>query len=391
VNCIRASLLQIVFVRSVSGVAYSAAVARSALRAAVLGLVLGAASARALDPVAPGLNWVRLPGAESCISAHALAARVEERVGRVLFVTIAEAGLSVDGSVKRGAPDGWDVILDVSDPAGRVLGRRELHFAGDDCAVIDESVTLVIAVTLYPNTGLVDAGIPLDPDTASRLEALFGNEPSELDPATLPPARPAAVQPSAAKSRASPSARRVGRAPELGASWRIGVDAAGVGGLGQLPGPSLGAAGFVSIAAPGAWPIELGMVLLPGYRVEAADQLGGARFSLLVGSLSLCPFQPEWLRALALCLGGDVGRLRSEPSGFAWAEVARNDAVASLTGRARWQPELTRALHLRLAVLLALPLIQRTYTFQALDGRPQQLFRMPQVAAGLELGLGIFF
>ena len=75
----------------------------------MLGLVLAAARAHALDPAAPGLNWVRLPGAESCIAAQALAARIEERVGRVLFVTIAEAGLSVDGSVRRGTPDGWDM------------------------------------------------------------------------------------------------------------------------------------------------------------------------------------------------------------------------------------------------------------------------------------------
>ncbi|HMJ10046.1 MAG TPA: hypothetical protein VK524_01510 [Polyangiaceae bacterium] len=367
--------------------------APSALRAAVavLGLVLVAVRAHALDPVAPGLNWVRLPGAESCISAQALAAAVEERVGRVLFVAIAEAGLTVDGSVERGTPDGWHVILDVSDPAGRVLGRRVLHFAGDDCAVIDDSITLVIAVTLYPNTGLIDAGIPLDPETASKLETLFGDEPSELDPASLPPARPATRQPSAEDARANRSAREGERVPNVGAPWRIGLDAAGVGGLGQLPVASLGASGFVSITAPGAWPFELGVVVLPGYRVAAADELGEARFSLLAGSLSLCPFQPAWLHALAICLGGEVGRLRGEPSGFAWGEVARNDLIASLTGRARWQPELTRALHLRLAVLLALPLIQRTYTFQAPDGRPQQLFRMPQVAAGLELGLGIFF
>jgi hypothetical protein len=360
------------------------------LRAAVLGLLLVAARAHALDPVAPGLNWVRLPGAESCIAAQALAARVEERVGRVLFVTIAEAGLTVDGSVARGSPDGWDVILDVSDPGGRVLGRRALHFAGDDCAVIDESITLVIAVTLYPNTGLVDAGIPLDPDTASKLEALFGNEPSELDPASLPPPRPAAARQSVKDSRGNGAAKN-GRVPEVRVPWRIGLDAAGVGGLGQLPGASFGAAGSVSIAAPGAWPVELGVLLLPSYRVEAPDELGEARFSVLAGSLSLCPFQPEWLRALALCLGGEVGRLRSEPSGFASDEVARNDLVASVTGRVLWQPELTAALHMRLAVLLALPLIQRTYTFQALDGRAQQLFRMPQVAAGLEVGLGVFF
>ena len=82
--------------------------------------------ARAHGPPAPALNWVRLPGAEHCIAAAALADRIEERVGRVLFVPDTEAGLSVDGRVGRNE-QGFQVTLQVSKPGGRVLGERVPH------------------------------------------------------------------------------------------------------------------------------------------------------------------------------------------------------------------------------------------------------------------------
>ena len=66
-----------------------------------------------------------------------------------------------------------------------------MHFEGDDCSIVDEGVALVIAVTLYPHTGLLDSGIPLDQNLAGNLDALFGAEPTDPDPASL--AAPAAV------------------------------------------------------------------------------------------------------------------------------------------------------------------------------------------------------
>jgi hypothetical protein len=58
------------------------------------------AAARA-EQRAPGLNWVRLEGAASCISAARLAQRIEARIGRVLFTSVSEAALFVDGSLEQ--------------------------------------------------------------------------------------------------------------------------------------------------------------------------------------------------------------------------------------------------------------------------------------------------
>ncbi len=342
------------------------------------------------DPLQPGLNWVRLPGAESCLSASALATRVETRVGRMLFVSVSEAGLSVDGSV-RALPSGWQVTLDISDPDGRVLGRRELQFEGKECSVIDDSITLVIAITLYPNTGLLDGGIPLDPATAAKLEALFGSEPTDPDPASLP----ASSAPATPSSRPAPPAARAeqgGGGPRVRTEpWTLGIALAGTGALGHLPGPAGGGSGYALLTLPGAWPVQLGLLWLPGTTKRADEGRGEASFDLLTGSLAMCPWQPSWLESLAFCAGLEAGRLHVQPRDFAFGNRAITDAVASLLGLASLQPRLLGPLHLRVALALSVPLIQRAYTFQSGDGTPSPLFRMPQLAARLELGLGLFF
>ena len=47
------------------------------------------------------LSWVRLEGADQCIGAQELARRVEERVGRRVFVSASQAELSLEGHVER--------------------------------------------------------------------------------------------------------------------------------------------------------------------------------------------------------------------------------------------------------------------------------------------------
>lgn len=365
-----------------------------AARASFAGLALWLACvprpAAAEDPLQPGLNWVRLPGAESCLSASALATRVETRVGRMLFVSVSDAGLSVDGSV-RALPAGWQVTLDISDPDGRILGRRELQFEGADCSVIDDSVALVIAITLYPDTGLIDGGIPLDAQTAAKLEALFGSEPIDPDPASLPGSGTPATSSSRPVRPAARPAQRGGGPRIRREPWTLGLALAATGALGHLPGLAGGGSGYVLVTPPDAWPMQLGLLWLPG-TLEAADEgQGEARFDVLTGSLALCPWQPSWLESLAFCAGVEAGRLHVEPRRFASGNRALTDAVASLLGLALLQPRLLGPLHLRVALALSVPLIQRAYTFRSGDGTPSPLFRMPQLAGRLELGLGVFF
>jgi hypothetical protein len=351
---------------------------------------LAASGVRANDTHRPGLNWVRLAGAEQCLSAAKLSERVEARVGRVLFASADEAELFVDGHVRPGAP-GWDVVLEVSDPQGHILGRREMHFDGADCAVIDEGVALVIAVTLYPNTALVEAGIPLDRGTAGSLDALFGAEPTDPDPASLPSTAPTSPSPPA--HAAPPPKPPAHAAPGTRTdAWGLALDGAGTAGFGQLPGASLGLSAHVQLSAPHAWPIELGATGLLERTAKAGNGVAGqARFSLLLGSIAVCPWQPSWLPSLSLCAGAEIGRLHVAPSGFAVVQAASSDFVTNLVGSGVLRAPLVGPLYLRAALSLALPLIQRSYGYQTPAATSARLYRMPQVAGRAEIGLGLHF
>ncbi|HMI90211.1 MAG TPA: hypothetical protein VK509_02555 [Polyangiales bacterium] len=347
------------------------------VRAALLLAALGCAStavatsAHAAEPAAPGLNWLRLEGADACISAAQLARAVEAKVGRALFAPAPAAALFVDGSVRLAAPDRWQVELGVSSPDGRVLGRRALEFTGSDCHAIDEAVALVIAVTLYPNTGLPEFGIPLAPGTAASLDVLFGNEPT--DPLASEPAR--GTEPA-----------------ESERAWRIAVDATAATGVGQLPGAAFGLAAHVRLTPPGAWPFELGALgFLPATQDAGDAAIGRGRFQLLLGSLATCPTQTGTRLSLGLCAGAELGRLRVQPEGFAEPGEAVDDAIANLFGTAVLRVAFGRVPYLRVALIGLLPLMQRSYTYQAPDGSPARVFRMPQGAARAELGMGAAF
>jgi hypothetical protein len=360
-------------------------------------LLLCATAAGAEPPKPPGLNWVRLEGAQACISAAALAARVESRVGRVLFAPIQEAGVFVDGYVGVQDAGGFHVRLEISDPSGSVLGRRDMTFAGKDCSVIDDAVALVIAVTLYPNTGLLDAGIPLEAGTAATLASLFGQEPTDPDPASLPtraapPASTTAASSTRARSRANATINSHGAGPATNAEpWAFGLDAVATGGFGQLPGMAAGIAGHVLLTPPTAWPIEAGLVVFPPARTDAQRASGRVDFDLLVGTLAVCPWQPSWLSGLALCVGAEVGRLQAQASGFASRNQSSSDTVASVLGSALLRTPLGASVYLRSALIIAVPIDQRRYSFETDNGGSETLFRIPQLTARAELGLGLRF
>src|SRR5687768_11147972 len=169
-------------------------------------------------PRGPSLNWVRLPGAEGCITAAELAQRVEARLERSVFVLAQDAELAFDGYVQPRAGGGFAAHLAVSNARGEVLGARDVESAEVSCRALDDALVLITALTLFPGDfGLSSGGIALDEDTNARLHALFGDEPSELDPASLPaaPAAPPAAataptapaEPSAQPDRDPPPAR----------------------------------------------------------------------------------------------------------------------------------------------------------------------------------------
>jgi hypothetical protein len=358
---------------------------------AVLCALFTTASARAesvAQATAPGLNWIRLPGAEDCLTSAELAERVEQRAGRVLFAPATQAELFVDGYVSRGA-GAYTVQLQVSKRAGEVLGERTLEITGERCEVIDEAVTLVIAVTLYPRSALIATGIPLDDATAASLHALFGDEPTDPDPSSLPaPAADAkakahlGVQGEATSIKGAPSAKLT--------SWQLGIDLAVGAGLGELPVLTPAIAAHVRVVPPELWPIELSAQRSLVSTAELRRGAGALDMELLAAGLTACPWTLLSQDA-RLCVGARVGVLTVAPRDLAVPAAKSREAAFDLTIGVAYRPRIVGPLHFRMEVQGGVPLIQHQLVYEARDGTQTRAFSTAPVVGQAELGLGLTF
>src|SRR5262245_51486655 len=118
---------------------------------------------------------MRLENAESCIRTQDLAQTVEQRLQRKVFVSAAEADVSVEGHVSRSAAR-WRAVITIRDSNGTLLSTRELDSAEKNCSALDEGLAFVVSVLI-------------DPDAESREKP-----PKEKpEPPPAPPAPPPRV------------------------------------------------------------------------------------------------------------------------------------------------------------------------------------------------------
>ena len=346
---------------------------------AVLSLLVPAGAAAR----GPTLNWVRLPGAESCIAAVELAERVEARLGRPVFVRSNEAIVVIEGRVEPVPPLGFAAVIRVSDPDGTLYGTRELTSADADCRKLDEVLALVIAVTI--RRGASGSGIALPEAIASELDRLFEADSSELDPASLPPQAP---PPAAAATPSAPVAAPVTVPTEAGFSFGI---AAGVfGAAGAQPGLSFGPELRIRLGLA-----QVGSLALIGRlglaTEQEIDEGGSLEYRPLQAALALCaaPWR-SGASELELCGVAAVGSMRVAASGFkAYSGTVYEpwvEAGPQLAGRLLLSPlfvELALGTPLRIAVP------DFRYTDSA--GRSQSAFSMSRVGLMLELSAGARF
>jgi hypothetical protein len=349
-------------------------------------------SAQVAAPQGPALNWLRLPGAESCITAAELAARVEERLQRSVFVLAQGSELSFDGYVQARAAGGFSARLAVSNASGAVLGSRELESPDASCRALDDALVLITALTLFPGDFGLQGGIPLDAETNERLQALFGDEPSELDPATLPPPATAlaAIEPQAsgAPQEAAPQ-REPSSDP---ARARIAIEAAPVAAFGVLPGIALGVSAELTVRLNDLWPLRAGIAHF-FERDQRATQLatGTGHFERSELSLFACPYAPDEPWALELCVGTAFGLLSVRSDGFADGGIEASDPVLDVGGSAGLRVLFADTLVARASVTALLPLVQQSYEYQALDASTAQLFRTAQAGVRMQIGIGAQF
>ena len=330
---------------------------------------------------------MRLQGAQSCIAAAELAQRVEARLGRVIFVSAADATIFVDGTVERAQDNFFVVRLQLSDQQGRLLGERVLEFEGADCREIDEAVVLVIAVTLFPENGLSGAAIPMEPELASRLAALFDGESTDPDPNALPKASPPVVEQSDAGESSKP--KESDQANEDNARQPWVAMFAGLGaGLGVTPrvGAEAHLAGTLWLTPEMALELTVNR-----YWSQTLPIAGGRlRFGLFGGGAVLCPWR-LFVPDAQLCLGGELAWLHVTSDKFPRPGTDTRDLLLNAQVAAVYRKKIAGPLALRLAAVAEVPLIQRGYEVEASNGLPKLAFRTSPLMGKVEFGLGAAF
>ncbi len=121
----------------------------------VRGLLVAVLLSSAAEP-----RWgLKFTAPDSCITAAALAERIEARLGRPLFG--ARPDVLIEGHVtpEHGALR-WRARLTLVDADGTVKGSREVTSADVSCRSIDESLALVAAVMIDPASALRDPHAP---------------------------------------------------------------------------------------------------------------------------------------------------------------------------------------------------------------------------------------
>ncbi|HEU4410125.1 MAG TPA: hypothetical protein VFS43_33025 [Polyangiaceae bacterium] len=267
--------------------------------ACALAVVAATTPARA-DPPRPktyALGWVRLDGAERCIGQRELAASVEGVLGRRAFAPAAQAELTVEGRVGP-RPGGFRATLQLSDPRGALLSRRDLSVDGPNCRALDEKLKLALALLVSPGAEAKPSSAEwadVEPDPWEGLPAgLSEPDPWEDLPASPEP-DPWYQLPPRASARATAS--RHGRGARAGGGEREGAEISAFVGYGTgsdvvpLEGVSTGAGLGLGLGVRGGYGFASGLWLGASYTHYAGGSFqaegpvlgGGGRSSETVG------------------------------------------------------------------------------------------------------------
>jgi hypothetical protein len=303
--------------------------------------------------LAASLNWVRLTGAEDCIGSVELAAAVEHRLGRPVFVAAARAGLAVEGRVEP-RDGGYAALLKMTDSSGAILGSREVKTDSPSCRDLDGSLVLVLSVMIEP----------------------------ALEPPPAPPPPPPAPLPLVIVVAPPP--------PEKpGPPWRFGVEAGPTVTAGLTPAPALGLQLELTAIPLSGLAFGLGgRLLLP----QTTSLSAGASANVYAGTgrVSVCP-RWELPRGfeLAACAGAEVGGLRVEPVGLQSGTSQTSLLVdAMATANVTWV--LADRAYLRLGAGVLVPFHRDTFTYTGPTG-DIGFFQPSAVAGEASLSIGLRF
>lgn len=321
------------------------------------------------------LSWIRLEGADACVATQPLARAVEARLGRPVFVSAAQAEVSIEGKIEpRRTGAGFRATLVLRDARGATLGTREIDGDGKPCEAMTERLALVIALLIDPNAlaarAAPDAGVP-PPEAGPVPDA--GADAGPL------------LQADAAIEAAPAPATTASPPPKESLRFQGGAFVASVVGLLPHPGAGIGAG---AILHPPRF------VALEAYGVAYNDSIARGReadvtVSYLHVAGSLCPGAYSGDLGFHLCVGQEIGVLRKRAGG----KAPNEDTLPAwnFTLGARLILPVVKPFALRLALRGLVPLFRERLSYTRQDGSVEEVFRAFAVGADGEVGFGVFF
>lgn len=330
------------------------------------------------------LNWVRLPGAEACVPPVELAARVERRLGRSVFVRTSDAIIVIEGRVAAAASGGFEMVLAVSDPDGRAYGSRELQVPGNDCSKLSELAALIVSITIRHEGG--SAGIDLPQEVEAQLAQLFADEPALLDPSELSTSPPPVSSAPPAVAVPLPAA---GAAPAPRA-WFVRVEAGAHLATGLQPSASLGPFLRLAAAREGWGSAAVSGTFGAAQRERAAAEPSGElRYQPWQIALSLCWQAARSSRLeLALCADAALGRAAVAASGFEDNRSA-SKLIAELGPSAGVRAQVWGPGYLQVRLGAPVRIARPAFQYLSSSGESRPAFSVAPVGVALELGVGL--
>lgn len=311
------------------------------------------------------------------MATQPLARAVEERLGRTVFVSAAQADVSVEGRIEPKSRGGWHAVITVRDARGALLGTRELARDEKSCDGMREPLALVIAVMI-------------DPDAA------LGPHPA---PQPLPPPDPPPPPPLVAPAPPAPPTIIVERervyvpvpAKPAPAPWRFEASAAAITGLGLVPGAPVGAYIGWILEPPRFIGLE-GYAALWPFGSKSTEAGGRAAFQLAYVGGALCPLKLH-TEAVHLygCAGMQLGVWRSDGAGLAVPASAGFRPVVNEVVEARLSVKVVGPFVFRTGLALVVPVFRDHFAYTRSDGTSAELFQMSVIATTLDLGVGVIF
>lgn len=323
---------------------------------------------RASSSTTSALSWVRLPGAESCIIASDLGARVEEHLGRKVLVSPSAADVSIEGRVEvtgQGAARRFRATVGGTRRTGEAIGTREITSPGSDCRGLDDGLVLVVALMI-------------DPDAM---------EPAKREP---PPALPAPITREIVSEKIIVrEIERVPSEPPASQAWHVDASASAVAAIERAPGVAPGARLALRAGPSRLVAFELSFGTVPSAALDA-----GARtvaYTILEGGLAFCPGVALGARVeVGGCAGLRLGDVRSRGQGFG-TDHDVDRGLADVAAGGRLAVGITGPLFAVATANAVVPLVRQVTTATNAAGDEVVLHERSALGAELGAGLGLRF